>query len=153
MIEAKNTTSQDVLLLQLGLTVPASGSVDLTGPNRQSEILDDEQLKVMIGDGTLILVHDSIELSKADSLSLVTLGASYQPPGTGQGWLERHVQQLEKDYQIASDRWTSAIALKQLDLIGGTYEVSWFYEWDYSRTNRGIYVRVVAGSDEIHNFY
>jgi len=73
---AVNQTGSDVVLVQLACTVPAAGQVTLSDFNKASEIQDDDQLKNLIEDGTLLINDGSSTLTRPQSLCYVTTVAA-----------------------------------------------------------------------------
>jgi hypothetical protein len=73
---AVNQTGTSITLVQLACTVPASGQITLSDFNTTSEIQDDEQLKSLIADGTLLINDGTTTLNQAQSLQYATGVAS-----------------------------------------------------------------------------
>jgi len=76
-IIANNQTGAAIELLALGVTIPASGDLELTLYASTFDILDDAQLFGLVDTDEMLLTLNGTPLSKADSLALMT------PPVTG----------------------------------------------------------------------
>jgi len=74
---AQNQIGSDVILKQLGITVPALGQITLTDYCTYSEIIDDEQLKEEINLGKLLISDGINNLNLSESINYVTPTTSY----------------------------------------------------------------------------
>lgn len=72
---AVNQTGSDIVLVQLALTIPASGQVTLTGFNTISEIQDDAQLRALINSDSILLNDGTNLLTKEQSLQYAAVVA------------------------------------------------------------------------------
>ena len=69
---AVNQTFADIVLVQLALTVPASGQVTLSNFNSTSEIMDDKQLRDLINSDDILIFDGVNTLTKEQSLQYLT---------------------------------------------------------------------------------
>jgi|GEM_PF-4877673 len=72
VIQLNNQTASPIVLVQLGVTVPASGSISITGPDGDvyvSEVLDDRELHDQVYGDFLRLTVDGTALTKEQSLA------------------------------------------------------------------------------------
>ena len=67
VIQLDNQTASPIVLVQLGVTVPASGSIAITGQNGDvyvSEVLDDRELHDEVTAGNILLTVDATALTQ-----------------------------------------------------------------------------------------
>ncbi len=68
------------------------------------------------------------------------------PPGTdgndGQGLDEQHYAESETEQQTTNNVYDEKLKLTTSSLSGGTYRVSWYYEWRYSSQQRNFRCRI-----------
>jgi hypothetical protein len=66
-----NTTTSDIVLRQLGVTVPASGSYTVSDFNSPSAILNDEQLQTALDAGDITVTYMADVLTSEQSRALI----------------------------------------------------------------------------------
>jgi len=66
-----NTTASDIVLRQLAVTVPASGSYTVSDFNSPSEILNDEELQTALDAGDITVTYMAVVLTLEQSKALI----------------------------------------------------------------------------------
>lgn len=65
------------------------------------------------------------------------------PPGLdGVGLTEQHYAESESEQQTTNNAFDQKLKLTTSALSGGTYRIQWYYEWQYSSSNRNFKARV-----------
>ena len=79
VIQLDNQTGSPITLVQLGVTVPASGSVAITGQDGDvyvAEVIEDRELQTQVSDGYITLTVDTIALTQGSSNDTESIRAS-----------------------------------------------------------------------------
>ena len=123
-IIAENQTAGDILITDLGVIVPASGSVDLTSSLGQSEVLDSTDLNTEIVAGNILLNDGTQTLTQANSEALSNSASN----------IEQYAFEDATIQTTTSTTFQSAISISQ-QLIGGDYEITVTYGWNHNAAN------------------
>jgi len=72
VIQLDNQTGSPIVLVQLGVTVPASSSIAITGQDGDvyvAEVIEDRELQTQVSDGYITLTVDTVALTQEQSLA------------------------------------------------------------------------------------
>ena len=91
-----------------------------------------------------VIMYDGI--SWTDFGPFTGLDGPQGPPGTdgidGSGLTEQHYAESETEQQTTNNAYDEKLKLTTSSLSGGTYRISWYYEWRYSTIQRNFKARV-----------
>lgn len=116
---AENQTASDVFIADIGETIPASGSLELSLTQTVSDIRDSLDLFDAINNGQILLNYGNGTLTKEESINYATVGLN-------QELLHNVIIDGDFSYGDVPDSNFSFTAVSE-----GIYEVDWFLTINY----------------------
>lgn len=121
IIIVKNQTVSDIILEDLGITIPGSSNIILTETFEFCEIIDSKDLKSYIDSDDIIINDGLVDLSKENSLKHVTYETAYQDKII----LDKYIDLSESSTYSTS--WIEKLKV-DLDLESADYLLNWSFE-------------------------